>query len=118
MKLRTSKLCVNCESIYEGTGPCPDCASEVFFWVFQALGTALGPRGVKMRKEGLEGRKRIPSRILPSLELSNGMFSNLSPSLPEHNRTSPNLFARLGEMMMRVGASVALKQDSREKLFY
>ncbi len=114
MKLRTSKLCVNCESIYEGPGPCPDCASEVFFWVFQALGTALGPMGVKMGNEDPDGRKRIS--VLPSLELSDGLFSDLPPSLPVHNRT--NLLARVREIMMRVGNSVVLKQGSREKLSY
>lgn len=43
MKLQTTKLCVNCESLYEGVGRCPFCRSEVFVWLFRALGTALDP---------------------------------------------------------------------------
>jgi RNA polymerase subunit RPABC4/transcription elongation factor Spt4 len=43
MKLQNSKLCVNCESLYEGTTSCPYCQSEVFVWLFQALGTTLDP---------------------------------------------------------------------------
>jgi hypothetical protein len=42
MKLETTKLCVNCESIYEGNRSCPYCRSEVFLWLFRVLGTALG----------------------------------------------------------------------------
>jgi hypothetical protein len=47
MKLQTTKLCVNCESLYEGIGPCPYCRSEVFLWLFRALGTVLeaDPKG-------------------------------------------------------------------------
>lgn len=41
MKLQTTKLCVNCENIYEGTKSCPYCRSEVFIWLFRALGTTL-----------------------------------------------------------------------------
>ncbi len=41
MKLQTTKLCVNCESLYEEIGPCPYCRSEVFVWLFQALGTVI-----------------------------------------------------------------------------
>jgi hypothetical protein len=42
MKLESTKLCVNCESIYEGNRSCPYCRSEVFLWLFRVLGTALG----------------------------------------------------------------------------
>jgi hypothetical protein len=45
MKLETTKLCVNCESIYEGNRSCPYCRSEVFLWLFRVLGTALGAEG-------------------------------------------------------------------------
>jgi hypothetical protein len=41
MKLQTSKLCVNCESLYEGISPCPYCRSEIFLWLNRALGTTL-----------------------------------------------------------------------------
>jgi hypothetical protein len=41
MKLQKSKLCVNCESIYEQHTPCPFCGSEIFVWLSRALGTAL-----------------------------------------------------------------------------
>lgn len=41
MKLQTSKLCVNCETLYEGIGSCPYCGSEVVVWLFRALGTAI-----------------------------------------------------------------------------
>jgi hypothetical protein len=41
MKLQDSKLCVNCESLYEGIASCPYCRSEVFVWLSRALGTAL-----------------------------------------------------------------------------
>lgn len=48
MKLQTSKLCVNCESLYEGTKSCPYCRSEIFIWLFRALGTALKPNPEEM----------------------------------------------------------------------
>jgi len=48
MKLQTSKLCVNCESLYEGTESCPYCRSEVFIWLFRALGTTLEPNPEEM----------------------------------------------------------------------
>lgn len=41
MKLQTSKLCVNCESLYEGNITCPFCRSDVFVWLNRALGTTL-----------------------------------------------------------------------------
>ena len=41
MKLQKTKLCVNCESLYEGAESCPDCGSEVLIWLFRALGTTL-----------------------------------------------------------------------------
>ena len=48
MKLQTSKLCVNCESLYEGTKSCPYCRSEIFIWLFRALGTTLKPNPAEM----------------------------------------------------------------------
>ena len=48
MKLQTSKLCVNCETLYEGTESCPYCRSEVFIWLFRALGTTLEPNPEEM----------------------------------------------------------------------
>ena len=41
MKLQKSKLCVNCESLYEQSTPCPYCGSEIFMWLSRALGTAI-----------------------------------------------------------------------------
>jgi RNA polymerase subunit RPABC4/transcription elongation factor Spt4 len=48
MKLQDSKLCVNCESLYEGTTSCPYCQSEVFVWLFRALGTTIDPNVEEM----------------------------------------------------------------------
>ena len=115
MKLRTSKLCLDCESIYEGGGPCPDCASEVFFWVFQALGTALNPMGMKARNDGLEGGDGIPSRVMSSLGLPRRRHADLSSARPGHPRSHPNFFTRLGEMMTRVGTAAKM-EGSEEKL--
>ncbi len=41
MKLKSSKLCINCEALYEEPGPCPQCASRVFLRLFSVLGTIL-----------------------------------------------------------------------------
>ncbi len=43
MRLQDSKLCVNCESIFEEKGHCPYCASDTFLQLSQVLGTVLGP---------------------------------------------------------------------------
>lgn len=41
MKLQNSKLCVNCESLFEETARCPYCGSEIVVWLSRALGTVL-----------------------------------------------------------------------------
>jgi hypothetical protein len=41
MKLEKSKLCVNCEALYEQPAPCPYCGSEIFVWLSRALGTTV-----------------------------------------------------------------------------
>jgi hypothetical protein len=73
MKLETTKLCVNCESIYEGNRSCPYCRSEVFLWLSQVLGTALGADAeqninyASKITEGAASRSRVhpsaPSKI-------------------------------------------------------
>ncbi len=103
MKLRTSKLCVNCESIYEGAGPCPDCASEVFFWVYQALGTALAPKGFMTEEPGI--RRRRPVTELPRMSESGGLYRDLSIYPAPGKR--PNLLGRLGLGISRVLTSFA-----------
>jgi hypothetical protein len=113
MKLRTSKLCVNCESIYEGAGPCPDCASEVFFWVYQALGTVLAPQAVLMNEEPGMGR-RMPVADLPRLPESGGMYRDL-PMYSEAKRSRANMLGRLGEGISRVLTSIA-PEDPRPKV--
>jgi len=50
MKLQKSKLCVNCESLYEQSAPCPYCGSEIFMWLSRALGTAI--------EEDMEGKDK------------------------------------------------------------
>ena len=47
MKLEKSKLCVNCEALYEQSAPCPYCGSEIFVCLSRVLGTVI--------EEGLEG---------------------------------------------------------------
>ncbi len=49
MKLKNSKLCINCEALYEDPGPCPDCASRVFLWLFPVLGTTIEKGAVKIQ---------------------------------------------------------------------
>ncbi len=41
MKLEKSKLCVNCEALYEQSAPCPYCGSEIFVWLSRVLGTVI-----------------------------------------------------------------------------
>jgi hypothetical protein len=110
MKLRTSKLCVNCESIYEGAGPCPDCASEVFFWVYQALGTALAPKGFMTGEPGM--RRRRPTAELPRISESAGIYRDL-PLYPASSKR-PNMLGRLGLGIFRVLTSFAA-EDNRPK---
>ncbi len=43
MKLQNTKLCVNCESLFEDSSSCPYCQSGVFVWLIQALGTTINP---------------------------------------------------------------------------
>jgi RNA polymerase subunit RPABC4/transcription elongation factor Spt4 len=62
MKLQNSKLCVNCESIYEETTSCPYCQSEVFVWLFQALGTTLDPDIEEMDNHSLSKQEPPASR--------------------------------------------------------
>ena len=62
MKLQDSKLCVNCESLYEGTTSCPYCQSEVFVWLFRALGTTLDPNMEEMDNYSLAIKEAPASR--------------------------------------------------------
>jgi hypothetical protein len=41
MKLKSSKLCINCETLYEEPGACPQCGSQVFLRLSPVLGTIL-----------------------------------------------------------------------------
>ncbi len=117
MKLRTSKLCVNCESIYEGAGPCPDCASEVFFWVYQALGTALTPKGVLMNdKPRIRGRMNTVE--LPAFGGLGGMYGNL-PLFPGGSKKSlPHMLERLGHGISRVLTSRSAENPPKAKPAY
>ncbi len=116
MKLRTSKLCVNCESIYEGPGPCPDCASEVFFWVYQALGTALTPKGVLMG-DGPRMRGRMTSAELPEFSELGGIYQDLSLYPAGHKRSLPHMLERLGHGISRV-LSLSTEDTSKAKPAY
>ncbi len=62
MRLQKSKLCVNCESIYEQHGPCPYCGSEIFVWLSRALGTTIAEDGEEMNGCGGEAQIRLASR--------------------------------------------------------
>ena len=62
MKLQNSKLCVNCESLYEGTNACPYCQSGVFVWLFRALGTTLDPNMEEMDNYSLSIKEAPASR--------------------------------------------------------
>lgn len=67
MKLQGTKLCVNCESIYEGPGPCPTCSSETFIWLYAALGTTLDSEARSVRT-GLKGDfKPRRHEVVPTL---------------------------------------------------
>ncbi len=67
MKLQETKLCVNCETLYEGPGPCPSCASKTFIWLYPVLGTVLEPDAYGLR-QGLKGDlKHLRSKVVPAL---------------------------------------------------
>jgi len=101
VKLQTTKLCVNCESIYQGNSPCPYCRSEIFLWLFRVLGTALGSNAEEnidqtfVFKEGAAFR----SHLHPSVprKMSSGDAIMRSGSFAEF-RTG---LSRLGREMVR-----------------
>ena len=62
MKLQTTKLCVNCESLYEEFSTCPYCGSEVFIWLFRALGTVLEENPEQIDQCSLAVREAPASR--------------------------------------------------------
>lgn len=68
MKLQRTKLCVNCESVYEGNGPCPTCTSRIFIWLYPVLGTVLAPDGSKIQYQpALEGNfKALGNKVASS----------------------------------------------------
>ncbi len=69
MKLQTTKLCVNCESLYEEIGPCPYCGSEVIVWLFRALGTTVEDYMEEMTDSamGMKEDTAIRPRVHPSV---------------------------------------------------
>ena len=84
MKLQTTKLCVNCESLYEEIGPCPYCRSEVFVWLFRALGTAIEANTERMidfpsaRKEYAVSRPQAHPFIAPTISFGDTMMKSRS----------------------------------------
>jgi len=101
MKLQTSKLCVNCESLYEGIGPCPYCRSEVFLWLNRVLGTTLESNMEQFFdntlgiKEGAAPRPQVhppvsPQRSFGDEIVGSRFFADFQPAL-----------SRLGREMVR-----------------
>lgn len=43
MKLKHARLCLDCENIYAGERPCPDCGGGLFSWVNMWLPSILEP---------------------------------------------------------------------------
>jgi hypothetical protein len=84
MKLQKSKLCVNCESIYEQHAPCPYCGSEIFVWLSRALGTTIAEDGEEMKGCGGEAQVRLAARApADGLRASGSTFGTiLKESLP------------------------------------
>lgn len=67
MRLQDSKLCVNCESIFEENGHCPYCSSDTFLRLAQVLGTVLGPS---------DYRRNLQRRLKNSMGLEKAETSN------------------------------------------
>jgi hypothetical protein len=87
MKLENTKLCVNCESIYEANRSCPYCRSEVFLWLFRVLGTALGADAEQNKNytSKIPEGAAFPSRVYPPApsKISSGEAIMRSGSLAE-----------------------------------
>jgi hypothetical protein len=102
MKIQTSKLCVNCESLYEGNGPCPFCRSEVFVWLFRALGTALEPNIEGNDNHTVATKEGPASR--PLLHLSDSSTNSFGDTMMECRSFEEfrSTMGRLGREMVRV----------------
>jgi|MudIll2142460700_1097286.scaffolds.fasta_scaffold28682_3 hypothetical protein len=102
MKLQKSKLCVNCESIYEQHAPCPFCGSEIFVWLSRALGTAL--------EESVEETEAciLPMKRKSTLKLRDYPAGAQHNSFGERDKGSKSLAefrlacGRVGREMVRV----------------
>ena len=93
MKLQTTKLCVNCESIYEGKGSCPYCRSEVSIWLFRALGTAL--------ESNTEQNMDDPCELKENM----GIRSRVHPSIPRKESSGDAIMAYQSLAEIRTGLS-------------
>ncbi len=73
MKLKNSVLCINCETLYEEPGPCPQCASQVSLRLFPLLGTILEEDKREIQNYRRTVKNNIPQPVvsprntLPSL---------------------------------------------------
>ncbi len=102
MKLQNSKLCVNCESLYDGVNSCPYCRSEVFVWLSRALGTTIEPETEQNDYCTLASRRDSVSRAHVHLP---GSPANLFGDAILKNKSLPDFrFAiqRWGREMVRV----------------
>ena len=102
MKLQKSKLCVNCEAIYEQHAPCPYCGSDIFVWLSRALGTAIHEDWEEMNGCGAETKARRALRA--PADISGAPGSTFGKALKE-SRPFPELrltCGRVGREMMRV----------------
>jgi len=101
MKLQNSKLCVNCECLYEGIGPCPDCASEVFLWAFQGLGTALERKEPETNHHESAMENGISSQLADPV-----IFSGMTIPRGGSSAATSNIFNKLGQGIARILALV------------
>ncbi len=100
MKLRNAKLCVNCESLYEGVGQCPDCSSEVFLWVFQTLGTAIERKEPEIIHESVMERG-VSSRLAGPV-----IFSDVTIRRGGSSAATSNIFNKVGQGIARILALI------------
>lgn len=63
MKLEEALLCVDCESLYSGSGHCPQCGSQVAYPLVRALNRPAGSEGRNIFSAPL-GSARSTSRAL------------------------------------------------------
>ncbi len=114
MKLRQTKLCINCEALYEDPGPCPDCASEVFLWLSPVLGTALTKEEVEVQNYEPIVKDNIPQAAVflenPLLFLGKSIarrtrFLLLAPDVVIKGRRK--IARRLGFVATRIPSSKA-----------